>query len=117
MKIEEKIEWKKCSKCGFLQYKTHIRCLKCKFQEFINLEPLKTCKLLTYTILTSPPLEFRNQESYALGVVEFENGIKALGQITISQNLKIGMNLKPVYKKTCVNLDDKEVYNYVFEPA
>ena len=67
--------------------------------------------------MTAPPAEFRDQESYALGLVEFENGIKAIGQITSQNNLTTGMKLKPVYKKICNNLDGKEVYTYVFEPT
>ena len=54
--------------------------------------------------------------SYALGVVEFENGLKALGQMTTQVNLKIGMELKPKYIKICDNLDGKEIYTYIFEP-
>ena len=63
-----------------------------------------------------PPAEFRDQKTLALGIVEFENGIKALGQITIRENLEIGMKLKPIYKKICENLDDNEVYAHIFEP-
>lgn len=116
MNIEEKISWKKCKNCGFLQYKTHLRCLNCKKEDFDTIEATGSCKLLTYTILKAPPAEFRDKSSYALGVVEFENGIKGLGQITTQENLKTGMRLKPVYKKICENLDGKEIYAYVFEP-
>ncbi|MFX1498917.1 MAG: Zn-ribbon domain-containing OB-fold protein [Promethearchaeota archaeon] len=117
MTVDEKIKWKRCNKCGFLQHISHLRCLKCKYHEFTQIDPLRFCKLLTYTILTSPPLEFRNQKSYALGVVEFDNKIKALGQITTEENLYTGMVLKPKYKKICESLDGKEIYNYVFDPA
>jgi uncharacterized OB-fold protein len=117
MNFEEKIRWKKCEKCGFLQHESHLRCLNCKSDKFTLVEALDRCKLITYTILKAPPSEFRDKKSYALGVVEFENGIKALGQITTQQNLRIGMNLKPIYKKICFNLDGKEVYNYTFEPV
>jgi uncharacterized OB-fold protein len=113
-KIE--IEWKKCMKCGLLQHSSHLRCLRCKNKIFENIKPKGTCKLITYTILKAPPAEFREKPSYALGVVEFENGVKALGQITTQDNLKTGMELKPVYKKLTENLDGKEVYAYVFEP-
>ncbi len=116
MNFEEKIIWKKCKKCGFLQYKTHVRCLKCKYEDFNEVEASGTCKLLTYTILKAPPAEFRARNSYALGVVEFENGIKKLGQITTQENLKTGIKLKPIYKKICDNLEGKEIYDYVFEP-
>jgi uncharacterized OB-fold protein len=106
----------KCKKCGFLQHDSHLRCLKCKNKTFDIIEAKNNCILLTYTILNSPPAEFRDKQSYSIGVVEFENGVKVLGQITVKNNLKIGMKLKPIYKKICENLDGKEVNTYAFEP-
>ena len=116
MNTVDKIIWKKCKNCGFLQHNTHLRCLKCKNKKFENIEATGSCRLLTYTILKAPPAEFHNKSSYTLGVVEFENGIKALGQISSQDNLKTGMRLKPVYQKICENLDGKEIHAYVFEP-
>ena len=116
MNEEVSIKWKKCKNCGFLQHESHLRCLNCKYTEFSIIEASGTCKLLTYTILKAPPAEFRDQDSYALGVVEFKNGVKALGQITIKENLEIGIELKPVYTKICDNLDGREVYSYIFAP-
>jgi uncharacterized OB-fold protein len=117
MITEERINWKKCDNCGFLQHKAHVRCLNCRNNKFTSIEAGRECTLVTYTILTAPPVEFRDKSSYALGVVEFENGIKAMGQITTQDNLEIGMKLKPVYRKICENLDGKEVYTYAFEPT
>jgi uncharacterized OB-fold protein len=116
MTKEETLEWKECNKCGLLQYKSHLRCLRCKNPTFTPIEAKGNCNLITYTVLKAPPAEFRDLDSYALGVVEFENGVKALGQITSQDNLYVGMNLHPVFKKICNNLDGKEVYTYVFEP-
>ena len=116
MEDEEKIIWNKCKKCGYLQHKTHLRCLKCKADSFESIVSSGTCKLLTYTMLKAPPMEYRDQGSYALGVVEFENGVKALGQLTNKENLKTGIILQPVYKKICNDLNGKEVYSYVFKP-
>ncbi|MHA2008189.1 MAG: Zn-ribbon domain-containing OB-fold protein [Promethearchaeota archaeon] len=115
--MKEKLEWKKCDKCGLLQYKSHLRCLKCKNPTFTFIEARGTAKLLNYTILKAPPAEFRYLKSYTLGVVEFKNGVKALGQITSQEHLSTGMELNPVYKKICENLDGNEVYGYVFEPV
>ena len=116
MHNEKKIKWKKCKSCSFLQHNSHLRCLRCKNDTFETMTTIGTCKLLTYTILKAPPAEFRDKSSYALGVVEFENGIKSIGQITTQENLKIGMELKPIYTKICENLDGKQVFTYVFEP-
>ncbi|NVM18857.1 MAG: OB-fold domain-containing protein [Candidatus Lokiarchaeota archaeon] len=112
----EKIEWEKCQKCGFLQYSTHIRCLNCKYEKFNSIKAIGNAKLLTYTILEAPPAEFRDITHYALGVLEFENGVKVLGQIDPNGQLKIGMKMKPMYKKICNNLDGKEVHDFIFEP-
>jgi uncharacterized OB-fold protein len=114
---EEKIQWKKCENCGFIQHKSHLRCLNCKNKKFEIIKASGDAKLLTFTILKAPPAEFRDKDSYAIGVVEFENSIKALGQITVDENLKVGMKLKAVYKKICNNLDGNEVFSYVFEPV
>ena len=116
MSNEEEIERIKCKKCGFIQFNSHLRCLNCKNSTFDTIKASGDSKLLSYTILTAPPMEFRDQKSYALGLVEFENGIKALGQITRKENLKIGMKLRSIYKKICESLDGKEVYAHVFEP-
>ena len=62
-------------------------------------------------------MEFRDKGSYAIGVVEFENGVKSLGQISVKDDLRTGMVLKPIKKKICDNLDDKEVYAIIFEPV
>ena len=71
---KEILEWKKCDRCGLLQYKSHSRCLNCKNSTFKVVVAKGTCKLLTFTILKAPPAEFRYLNSYALGIVEFENG-------------------------------------------
>jgi uncharacterized OB-fold protein len=117
MTNEKIIKWIKCRNCGFLQHKSHLRCLQCRNDTFETISSTGLCKLLTYTILKAPPAEFRNKSSYALGIVEFNNGIKALGQITSQENLSTGMDLNPVYKKICENLDGKEVFATVFEPV
>lgn len=116
MNAREKLVWKKCKKCGFLQDRTHLRCLQCKGNKFESLTASGTCKLLTYTLLKAPPMEFRDQESYALGIVEFENGVKVLGHLANKDSLKTGMLLQPVYIKICNDLKGTEVYSYIFKP-
>ena len=115
MRTEEKLVAKKCQKCGFIQHQDHVRCLKCKNSTFDLIETQGNCQLVTFTILKAPPMEFRNKQSYALGVVQFENGIKALGQIESNEDLKIDMKLVPVYKKICNNLDGNEINGFVFK--
>ena len=106
----------KCKKCGYLQQEDHRRCIKCKNDTFEIIEAKGDGILLTYTILNAPPMEFRDKQLLVLGVVEFENGIKAFGQIATNDNLKIGMKLTTVYAKICNNLYGNEIYGYIFKP-
>ena len=113
---ETTIIWKKCKKCGKLQYSTHVRCLQCKNTSFDTVESSGDCTLLTYTILKAPPAEYRDKTGYALGVMEFANGVRALGQLTTTENLKVGMKVKPIFRKLTDNLDGQEVSGILYEP-
>ena len=116
MTEEEKIEWKKCQNCDFLQHSSHIRCLNCKHEIFESIKATGNAKLISYTILKAPPAEFREKSQYILGIVEFENGIKVLGQIDYEDQLEPGMILMPVYRKITNNLNGNEVFAYAFKP-
>ena len=113
---ETTIIWKKCKNCGKIQHIDHLRCLQCKNTTFDTVESSGDCTLLIYTILSAPPAEYRDKQAYALGVVEFSNGVKALGQITTTENLKVGMKLKPIFGKLSDNLDGQEVSGILYEP-
>ena len=110
------IFWNKCKKCGKIQHPDHIRCLQCKNTTFDTIEASGDCILLTYTILKAPPAEYRDKKAYALGVVEFSNGVRALGQLTTMENLQVGMKLKPKWEKLTDNLDGHEVSDITYEP-
>ncbi|MHA1377647.1 MAG: Zn-ribbon domain-containing OB-fold protein [Candidatus Helarchaeota archaeon] len=111
------IIWKKCKKCGKIQYPTHVRCLNCKSKEFEEIKATGEGILLTYTILKAPPKEFRDKSSYTLGIVEFSNGIRALGQIITQENLLVGMKLKPKFQRICKKLDGHEISGNMWEPV
>ncbi|MHA1301718.1 MAG: Zn-ribbon domain-containing OB-fold protein [Candidatus Helarchaeota archaeon] len=114
--MAEEIVWKKCKKCGKIQYPTHVRCINCKCKEFEEIKAIGDGTLLTYTILKAPPKEFRDKSAYTLGIVELSNGIRALGQILTQENLHIGMKLRPKFQKICENLDGHEISGLTWEP-
>jgi uncharacterized OB-fold protein len=118
MSKKEKVEiqWKKCDNCSFLQHNSHLRCLKCKNDTFSKIHPSGLGTLISYTILKAPPMKYREKKSYALGIIEFSNGIRAMGQITTEDNLQIGMKLKPVFKEIYSDLNGKKIKTYMFEP-
>jgi uncharacterized protein len=86
----------KCKKCGKLHYPHHNRCLACKGREFEPVKPQGNAKLLTFTRIYNLPWGF-DQRYLIIGVAEFENGVRAMGQIPVDEStpLAIGMMMQP----------------------
>ena len=99
MKNEIAITAYKCRKCGKLHYPFHDRCLGCKGREFDKIKPQGNAKLLTYTTIFNLPWGF-DQRYLTIGIVEFENGVRAMGRIDAdeSADLRIGMLLSPAWE-------------------
>ena len=81
----------KCTNCAHVMFPHHLRCLNCNERDFEEIEPEGKAKLLTYTIINELPWGI-DERGRVLGVVEFENGIRALGLIK-SEKVKLGMKL------------------------
>jgi len=89
----------RCIKCGKVHYPFHDRCLECKGREFEPIKPQGNAKLLTFTQIFNLPWGF-DERFLIIGVAEFENGVKAMGQIKADSidGLKLGMTLKPSWE-------------------
>ncbi len=89
----------KCKKCGRIHYPFHDRCLKCKSREFDEIQAEGDAKLLAYTQIFNLPWGF-DTRYLVIGIVEFANKVKAMGQIHVDSldKLKTGMKLKPSWE-------------------
>ncbi|MCI0520259.1 MAG: OB-fold domain-containing protein [Chloroflexi bacterium] len=107
----------KCKKCGKLHYPFHDRCLECKGREFDKVAPQGDAKLLTFTRIYNLPWGF-DQRFLTIGVVEFENGVRAMGQIHADETypLKVGMAMHPRWDAVRVQ-NGENVDGLVLEPA
>ncbi len=107
----------KCKKCGKLHYPYHDRCLECKNREFEKVKPQGDVKLLTYTTIYNLPWGF-DQRFLILGIAEFENHIKVMGQIIAesTDGLKIGMKMKPYWDVIRYQYGEP-VYGLKFDPT
>jgi uncharacterized OB-fold protein len=81
----------KCKNCDFVMYPKHERCLNCNGREFKEITPSKKGTLKTFTIVNELPWGI-DERGRVLGIVEFDNGIRALGLIK-ADKVKIGMKL------------------------
>ena len=104
----------KCKSCGLVMYPHHFRCLQCHKREFEEITPSEKGKLLTFTIVEQLPWGF-DERGRVLGVVEFDNGVKALGVI-LAESPKIGMKLKAGWDSVRM-IGDQKIYGLTFEPA
>jgi uncharacterized OB-fold protein len=104
----------KCKSCGLVMYPHHFRCLQCHKREFEEITPSEKGKLLTFTIVEQLPWGI-DERGRVLGVVEFDNGVKALG-VVLAESPKIGMKLKAGWDSVRM-IGDQKIYGLTFEPA
>ena len=107
----------KCKKCGKIHYPFHDRCLVCKGRDFETMKPQGNPKLLTFTRIYNLPWGF-DQRYLTIGVVEFENGIRAMGQIKADEAypLKVGGMMSPSWEPVRVQYGEN-VYGLMLEPV
>ena len=107
----------KCKGCGKIHYPFHDRCLACRSREFKEIEAAGDAKLLTFTQIFNLPWGF-DERFLVIGVAEFENGVKAMGQIKTDSldGLKLGMKVKPSWEPIRV-VYGEDVYGLKFEPV
>ncbi len=107
----------KCKKCGKLHYPFHDRCLECRGREFEKVKAQGNAKLLTYTAIYNLPWGF-DQRFLIIGVAEFQNNVKAMGQIKADSvdKLKVGMIMKPTWEPIRVQ-NGENVFGLKLEPA
>lgn len=116
MNIELGIKAYQCKACGRIHYPYHDRCLACKKREFDLLKPEGDPKLLAFTQIFNLPWGF-DVRYLVLGIVEFPNGVKAMGQIIqgTPESLKTGMTLKASWGPIR-EVSGEEVYGLILAP-
>jgi uncharacterized OB-fold protein len=107
----------KCKNCGLIHYPYHERCLNCKEHEFEVIHPEGTAKLLTYTQIFNLPWGF-DERFLIIGVAQFENGVKAMGQVKAQSldGFKTGMKVKALWEPIRV-VAGENIFGLKFEPV
>lgn len=117
MKKELGIVAYKCKKCGKLHYPFHDRCLVCRGRDFDKVKPEGKARLLTFTRIFNLPWGF-DERYLTIGVVEFDNKIRAMGRIDVDESVQLGNGMMmdpewgPVRKQYGEN-----VYGLVLKPS
>jgi uncharacterized OB-fold protein len=106
----------RCQKCGRVHYPFHDRCLKCRSRVFDEFRPSGPVRLLAFTQIFNLPWGF-DERFLIIGIAEFENGVKAMGQIKAEDpaGLKPGTRMtaswEPVRRQS-----GEDIYGLKFEP-
>jgi uncharacterized protein len=116
MKKEIEIVAYRCTACGRLHYPFHDRCLDCRGRQFEQVKPEGNARLLTFTRIYNLPWGF-DQRYLIIGVVEFENGIKAMGQVHADEAypLQVGMTVQPSWETVRIR-HGEPVYGLTLKP-
>jgi scaffold protein (connect acetoacetyl-CoA thiolase and HMG-CoA synthase) len=106
-----------CKKCGKIHYPFHDRCMVCRGRDFEIIKPQGKARLITYTQIFNLPWGF-DQRFLVIGVAEFENGVKAMGQVNANSldELKIGMPVKASWEPIRVQYGEN-VYGIKYTPV
>ncbi len=108
----------KCRACGRVHYPFHDRCLNCHGRDFEEIKPEGCAKLLTFTQIFNLPWGF-DQRFLVIGVAEFENGVRAMGQVNIAgetlEGLRPGMLMNATWEPVRAQYGE-HVYGLKYTP-
>lgn len=105
----------KCKSCGYVTVTNRDICPECGADRLKVVELNPRGKIVSYTVVRYPPLEFKGQEPYVVAMVELEDGCKVVGQVTDCkiEDAKDGAAVEVIFKKI-KNEDGIIHYGYKF---
>ena len=108
----------RCVACKKIYYPKKHLC-SCGSQNFESMKLSGNGKLITFTQINNPPEAFEEMAPYCIGIVELEEGVRILAQITdaMLEDLSIGMPVKAVFRKLYARGEKGVIqYGVKFEP-
>ena len=114
-----RMEAGRCIKCQNISFPKRLICPECSSKEFEKINLSGKGKLVTYTITHVAPEGFGDLVPYAVGIIELDEGIRVMAQITDCEldQLKIGDRLIAKFRR--INEEGKTgviMYGYKFVP-
>ena len=96
-----RMEAAKCLNCGKIHFPPRVICNDCNSREFEKVKLPDKGKLKTFTIIRVAPSNFVDEVPYAVGIVELDDGVSTMMQITDCdpEEISIGMPLHIEFRK------------------
>lgn len=109
----------KCKKCGSTSFPPRADCDNCMSGDFEFFEMSGKARLHTFTKIVAAPTGFEDVAPYIVGVVDLEEGGRALawiGESIKEEEITIGMELQ-VVPQIFEELEDIKVYYSLEKPG
>ncbi len=112
-----------CGNCGRRYFPPRIICPQCHRKSVGKMKKVRfegKGEVVTYSIIHDAPQAFEMQVPYVIAIIEFEEGVRATGQIIDCEpeDVKIGMRVKPTFRKIGEEGRSGVIhYGYKFKPA
>jgi uncharacterized protein len=96
-----RLEAGQCTKCGKVHFPPRLVCDACGAKTFEKTVLPDIGKLVTYTVIRTPPSDFVDQAPYAVGLIELENGVRLMAQITdcAPEEMAVGKAVKLEFRR------------------
>jgi hypothetical protein len=107
-----------CKKCGQNYFPSKEICPKCFAEGVMDKIKLSSCgRLYSYSIVQIAPKRF--MPPYAVGYVDFPQGVRVLGQLTTTDPamLKLDMEVETELGRIAVDEEGNDVISYKFKPV
>ena len=69
-----RLEASKCTKCGKVYFPPRVVCSGCRNKEFETVRLSDKGKVISFTVIRTPPSQFKDLSPYALGLIELDGG-------------------------------------------
>ena len=110
----------KCNECGDVFFPSRVVCPNCRRKG--KLEPFQFSgkgKIYTYSVIRSPPDDFKKIAPYAVAVIELEEGAKLTSQLVDCDvdDIEIGDPVEMVFRRISEDGPDGVIsYGFKFKP-
>jgi len=115
-----RMEAYQCTKCGKIFFPGRLVCDRCKHREFEMVTLPEEGKVITHTVIRTPPTGFSDLSPYCVGIVEMANGVRILCQIADCEPETLAVGLPVTLEFRRVQEDGESgvlAYGYKAVPA
>ncbi len=108
-----------CENCGEKMFPKQKICPRCRSDKIREVDLPRKGKVITYTIVKTPPRGFEYYTPYVLAIIELEDGTKVFGQLTDVEESEVreSLEVEMTIRKIRVSGESGAIaYGYKFRP-